>query len=271
MLDVQLTEAQEFIPSEAVGVGSSDKKLRPQIVVRDDPERATFGFMADERIGPSNVNSCVNVPTADAIVMRDCDCSRERIPATQTIKEFEVQLTVWQVIDRAPVGVRSERPKLTPAIVTSAPPLVAKFNLSDMDRTGTSKLNTAGAVPTAEATVTTISDGLPAPSPLRQAIDEAEVQEAVSIDMMLSCEVIVLSDARKFKPETVVDVPLEDGALAVERPVITGVSKVNALINVPTCEPIVEIRVLKLLRPLSRQATRVDVVHDVVLHRAAIE
>ena len=107
MLDVQLTEAHELLPSDPDVVESIDKKFKPMIVVTDEPERATFGLTADDSSGPSNVSNCASVPTADVTVIRDCDWSRGKGPATQTSKETEVQLTVGQVTARAPVGVRS--------------------------------------------------------------------------------------------------------------------------------------------------------------------
>jgi hypothetical protein len=125
-------------------------------------------------------------------------------------------------------------PKLKPVIVVSVPPVVGKFGRSDILRVGASKLNAAAIVPTTDATVTKTSSATPAPGALRQANDVADVQEVVSIAISRSCEVDVMSELRRFMPETVTYEPLDDGAFTVERLVVVGVSKVKVLINVPT-------------------------------------
>jgi hypothetical protein len=144
----------------AVGEKLYAPKLSPAIVTLDPPDAAALAGAAALTTGASKVNQLkpfvpTTLPTEtfedtllllDAAPIRHCTV----VPDDQDVVSHGASLTAFAV------GEKLYAPKLSPAIVTVAPPVCAALRSASELTTGASKLHPAvSRVPTTAATVTT--------------------------------------------------------------------------------------------------------------------
>jgi len=213
---------------------STPAKLKPVTVTSALPLRGLFGPRVADDTAASYVYSPIRVPVDEPTVMNTSCIATVSASAVQLTEDIDVhEREEHATLPIESVAVPSKKAKKSPVTVTDAAPLAGALRTT-FESTGTSKEKRRKPVPRTAPMVTKVAElsiGLDPPElqATDVTLDHAEVRHTNSSKRVVP----VTSLLPKFRPDTEIQDPPDDGMLDAGTEDTTALSKVRSYAPVP--------------------------------------